>query len=124
MARLIFISFCVLLVNGSPLPSLGAVLESERQYLSGRGKDDAVPWRFLGTTGAPSGFWTNLPGPSNWEMQVSLPPCGLGFLHGIPPIGTQFTYADQGGPQGQPNPPNGEYSGALHFYFGSLHRNP
>jgi hypothetical protein len=42
--------------------------ETERQYLSGRGKDDAVSWRFRCTTGAPSGVWTNLPVPSNWEL--------------------------------------------------------
>ena len=42
---------------------------TERGYLSGRGKDDAVPWRFLCTTGAHSGYWTNIPVPSNWELQ-------------------------------------------------------
>ena len=55
--------------------SSGAVLaqETQRVYLSGRGKDDAVPWRFMCTTGALSGFWTNLPVPSNWDV--------LGFGH-------------------------------------------
>jgi len=48
------------------LPALSQ--ETQRQYLSGRGKDDAVPWRFLCTAGAQSGYWTNLPVPSNWEM--------------------------------------------------------
>jgi hypothetical protein len=47
--------------------------ETERVYLSGRGKDDAVPWRFMCTTGALSGFWTNIPVPSNWDV--------LGFGH-------------------------------------------
>jgi hypothetical protein len=42
--------------------------ETEHQYLSGHGKDDAVAWRFLCTTGAQSGLWTNLPVPSNWEL--------------------------------------------------------
>lgn len=42
--------------------------ETEVQYLSGHGKDDAVPWRFLCTSGAQSGYWTNLPVPSNWEL--------------------------------------------------------
>jgi hypothetical protein len=46
---------------------------TERIYLSGRGKDDAIPWRFMCTTGALSGFWTNLPVPSNWDV--------LGFGH-------------------------------------------
>ncbi len=43
--------------------------ETQRQYLSGHGKDDAVPWRFMCTTGALSGFWTNLPVPSNWDVK-------------------------------------------------------
>jgi hypothetical protein len=42
--------------------------ETERQYLSGHDKDDAVPWKFLCTTGARSGSWTNLPVPSQWDM--------------------------------------------------------
>lgn len=51
--------------------SSGAVLaqETQRIYLSGRGKDDAVPWKFMCTTGALSGFWTNLPVPSNWDVK-------------------------------------------------------
>ncbi|HTY89500.1 MAG TPA: glycoside hydrolase family 2 TIM barrel-domain containing protein [Candidatus Acidoferrum sp.] len=36
--------------------------------MSGRGKDDAVPWRFRCTANAQSGYWTNLPVPSNWEL--------------------------------------------------------
>lgn len=46
---------------------------TERIYLSGRGKDDAMPWKFMCTTGALSGFWTNIPVPSNWDV--------LGFGH-------------------------------------------
>ncbi len=46
---------------------------TERFYLSGRGKDDAVPWRFMCTTGALSGFWTNISVPSHWDV--------LGFGH-------------------------------------------
>jgi beta-galactosidase/beta-glucuronidase len=42
--------------------------ETQRQYLSGHGKDDAVPWKFLCTSGPQSGYWTNLPVPSNWEL--------------------------------------------------------
>jgi hypothetical protein len=48
---------------------------TEVQFLSGRGKDDAVPWRFLCTSGANSGFWTNLPVPSQWDVR------GFGTLH-------------------------------------------
>lgn len=42
--------------------------QTQRQYLSGHGKDDAVPWRFFCTAGPQSGYWTNLPVPSNWEL--------------------------------------------------------
>ncbi|HEY3761660.1 MAG TPA: glycoside hydrolase family 2 TIM barrel-domain containing protein [Verrucomicrobiae bacterium] len=41
---------------------------TETLYLSGHGKDDAVPWNFFCTYGAQSGYWTNLPVPSNWEL--------------------------------------------------------
>jgi hypothetical protein len=54
------------------------------------------------------------------KTKVNLPECGLGFLHAIPPIGTKFKPADQGGPQGQPNVGQGEYSGTISFYFGKL----
>lgn len=47
--------------------------DTERTYLTGRGKDDAVSWKFFCTTGALSGFWTNIPVPSNWDV--------LGFGH-------------------------------------------
>ena len=43
--------------------------EKEIQFLSGHGKDDAVPWKFFCTSGAQSGYWTNLPVPSNWELR-------------------------------------------------------
>jgi Glycosyl hydrolases family 2, TIM barrel domain/Glycosyl hydrolases family 2, sugar binding domain/Glycosyl hydrolases family 2/Beta galactosidase small chain len=42
--------------------------ETQRQYLSGLGKDDAVPWKFMCTSGANSGYWTTLPVPSQWDM--------------------------------------------------------
>jgi hypothetical protein len=42
--------------------------ETEIQFLSGHGKDDAVPWKFFCTSGAQSGYWTNLVVPSNWEL--------------------------------------------------------
>jgi hypothetical protein len=46
-----------------------AAQETETQYLSGHGKDDAVPWEFFCTSGAHSGFWTNLPVPSQWDVK-------------------------------------------------------
>jgi hypothetical protein len=42
--------------------------ETQRLYLSGHDKDDAVPWEFQCTSGANSGFWTNIPVPSHWDM--------------------------------------------------------
>ncbi|TAK97243.1 MAG: glycoside hydrolase family 2 [Verrucomicrobia bacterium] len=54
------------------------------------------------------------------KTKVNLPKCGLGFLHAIPPIGTKFKEAGGGGPQGQPNVGQGEYSGSVSFYFGKL----
>jgi len=42
---------------------------TETQFLSGHGKDDAVPWKFFCTSGANSGFWTNLPVPSQWDVK-------------------------------------------------------
>jgi len=60
LLRLIVVAFCL---------GLAEAVETQRVYLSGRGKDDAVPWRFMCTTGALSGFWTNLPVPSNWDVK-------------------------------------------------------
>src|SRR2546427_91382 len=54
-------------VLGTP-PTVRAQ-ETQRQFLSGHGKDDAVPWKFFCTSGARSGFWTNIPVPSNWELR-------------------------------------------------------
>ena len=42
---------------------------TERQYLSGTDADDAVLWDFYCTAGANSGKWTQIPVPSNWELQ-------------------------------------------------------
>jgi len=38
-------------------------------YLSGRGKDDTVDWKFYCTEGRNSGVWTTIGVPSNWELQ-------------------------------------------------------
>ncbi len=46
-----------------------AAQETQIQFLSGHDKDDAVPWEFLCTTGTNSGFWTNLPVPSHWDVK-------------------------------------------------------
>ncbi len=43
--------------------------ESVRQYLSGRGTDDAVAWDFSVSAGDNGGRWSTLPVPSCWDMQ-------------------------------------------------------
>jgi hypothetical protein len=62
--RVFGILFAVLL-GGS---SFAFSQQTQIQYLSGHGKDDAVLWNFFCTSGAQSGYWTNLPVPSNWEL--------------------------------------------------------
>lgn len=41
--------------------------ETQRQYLSGKGSDDAVAWEFFCSAGAKSGKWTTIPVPSCWD---------------------------------------------------------
>lgn len=64
----------------APLLILAAVLtaltslvaaepRTERQYLSGHGPADAVPWEFTVTGGRRAGEKTTIPVPSNWELQ-------------------------------------------------------
>jgi hypothetical protein len=50
------------------IPAASNAQETLRQYLSGKGKDDAVPWKFQCTSGANSGVWTNIPVPSQWDV--------------------------------------------------------
>lgn len=42
---------------------------TEIQYLSGTGSDQTVNWDFFCTEGRNSGVWTQIPVPSNWELQ-------------------------------------------------------
>lgn len=42
--------------------------QTQRQYLSGHGKDDAIPWQFRCSAGQQSGKWATIPVPSNWEL--------------------------------------------------------
>ena len=42
--------------------------ETLRYYLSGRGRHDAIPWKFFCTSGRRNGMWTEIPVPSNWEL--------------------------------------------------------
>ena len=57
----------LLILCGALAPA--AALETERVYLSGQGKDDAVEWDFYCTGGRRSGEWTTIGVPSNWELQ-------------------------------------------------------
>ena len=43
--------------------------ETERQYLSGTGKDDTVQWEFEVTGGRRAGEQVTIPVPSQWELQ-------------------------------------------------------
>ncbi|HET7624019.1 MAG TPA: glycoside hydrolase family 2 TIM barrel-domain containing protein [Verrucomicrobiae bacterium] len=54
------------MISAAPLASHAQ--QTEIKFLSGHGKDDAVPWDFFCTSGNQSGYWTNLVVPSNWEM--------------------------------------------------------
>src|SRR2546421_262081 len=47
--------------------SVSIAQETKRQYLSGKGIDDAVPWEFFCSAGNQSGQWTTLPVPSCWD---------------------------------------------------------
>jgi hypothetical protein len=51
------------------IPTVGDATETQRLYLSGRDKDDTVPWKFMCTSGTHSGLWTNLPVPSHWDVK-------------------------------------------------------
>ncbi len=53
----------------STAPAAGAAVQTQRQYLSGLGKDDAIPWEFMSSGGRKSGQWTKIPVPSCWELQ-------------------------------------------------------
>ena len=43
--------------------------KTELQFLSGTGSDQTVNWEFFCTEGRNSGKWTQIPVPSNWELQ-------------------------------------------------------
>lgn len=51
------------------LPAVALAQETERQYLSGTGKDHTVAWEFMVDGGRRAGEWTTIPVPSNWELQ-------------------------------------------------------
>jgi hypothetical protein len=49
--------------------------KTQIRYLSGTDKDHTVLWDFMCSSGRSSGQWTNIPVPSNWELQ------GFGAYH-------------------------------------------
>ena len=57
------------LAVGLACASAACAVETETVYLSGHGKDDAVPWSFFCTGGMRSNVWTTIPIPSCWEQQ-------------------------------------------------------
>ncbi|MCX6237969.1 MAG: glycoside hydrolase family 2 [Bacteroidia bacterium] len=60
------IIFSVLLITCSGLLH---AQKTEIQYLSGKGCDQTVDWKFFLTEDRNSGKWTTIPVPSNWELQ-------------------------------------------------------
>ncbi len=72
-------AFVPVLLAGMCLPTFAPASavapEPERQYLSGRGPADAIPWEFTITAGRRAGEATTIPVPSNWELQ------GFGAYH-------------------------------------------
>jgi len=46
----------------------GGAPQTDVQYLSGHGPEDAVRWEFFCTTGRQSRVWTTIPVPSCWEQ--------------------------------------------------------
>jgi hypothetical protein len=64
-----FLSLLSTIVLAGALTPCAYAHETERVYISGHDKDDAVPWKFMVTSGAKANEWTTIPVPSNWEMQ-------------------------------------------------------
>ena len=60
---------CLFLLSGLFWVGGARAVETEILYLSGHGKDDAVPWEFYCTGGQRSNMWTTISVPSCWEVQ-------------------------------------------------------
>lgn len=69
-----FLALCLLCLSNwvsicAPASCIAeAPVETQRQYLSGRDKDNTADWEFFCTGGRKSGTWTTIPVPSNWEL--------------------------------------------------------
>jgi hypothetical protein len=51
------------------LASAARAAETETQYLSGLGKDDAIKWEFMCDQGQNANKWSTIGVPSNWQLQ-------------------------------------------------------
>ena len=60
---------CTTSPNPPATPASGGAHATLVKFLSGQGKDDAVPWDFFCTAGMQSGEWKKIPVPSCWELQ-------------------------------------------------------
>ena len=49
--------------------SAASAVETETQYLSGKGKDDPVKWEFMCDGGQNANHWSTIGVPSNWQLQ-------------------------------------------------------
>ena len=59
-----FAVLCILLAA-----TLARGAETEKKYLSGRGKDDMVQWQFKCDKGQNANKWSTIGVPSNWQLQ-------------------------------------------------------
>lgn len=58
----------LLLTLGFLLPAALPAQSTQRVYLSGHDKDDAVAWKFKVSSGNRAGQWSTLPVPSQWDV--------------------------------------------------------
>jgi hypothetical protein len=65
--RWLFLLLAINLNTGGLMAALGP--GTQIKFLSGTGKDDAVPWDFYCTAGMQSGAWKKIAVPSCWELQ-------------------------------------------------------
>ena len=49
--------------------STACAAETQRFYLSGKGKDDPIKWDFFCAAGRNANQWSTIGVPSNWELQ-------------------------------------------------------
>src|SRR5215212_9871142 len=68
MLRRLLLGLFLLCAVATCVAAQSAATQTQFRYLSGTGKDDAVPWDFYCTAGRRSGAWAKIPVPSNWEQ--------------------------------------------------------